>query len=253
MGATEASCRISCWSLTATPSSERLCGGCAWFPPASSAGRPLRTRRCIYDIVFNERIQVVPLGQVEITLQDILDRLSDREFGITGRKPVYPAGIILVHSQILELSRKRIPVLILLPFTGGLCRRGWGGYFIFFLFYTVYFREFVRFFAKFLFSGEQCAYASHGLPDFLPILRKGGRRSAFMCRGACCSQVACGMVADSGDGSVSSRRMLSGMPGLRWMAFADAYIQFLYLLTGQNLFVLPQFFVEKGPVRRSSR
>lgn len=38
------------------------------------------------DIVFNERIQVVPLGQVEITLQDILDCLSDREFGITGRK-----------------------------------------------------------------------------------------------------------------------------------------------------------------------
>nr|WP_229035868.1 hypothetical protein [Phocaeicola vulgatus] len=35
---------------------------------------------------------------------------------------------------------------------------------------------------------------------------------------SCCSQVACGMVADSGDGSVSSRRMLSGMPGLRWMA-----------------------------------
>ena len=27
---------------------------------------------------------------------------------------------------------------------------------------------------------------------------------------------------------------------------ADAYIQFLYLLTGQNLFVLPQFFVEKA-------
>lgn len=99
MGATEASCRISCWSLTATPKLERLAAVAHGFllPPLPVG---LSVLGVVFgDIVFNERIQVVPLGQVEITLQDILDRLSDREFGITGRKPVYPAGIILVHSR----------------------------------------------------------------------------------------------------------------------------------------------------------
>ena len=43
------------------------------------------------------------------------------------------------------------------------------------------------------------------------------------------------MVADSGDGSVSSRRMLSGMPGLRWMALQmPTYSSCLSAIKGVN-------------------
>ena len=67
-----------------------------------------------------------------------------------------------------------------------------------------------------------------------------------MCRVSCCSQVACSGGGLPGDGSVSSRRDAFRNAGLAVDGLADAYIQFLYLLTGQNLFVLPQFFVEKA-------
>ena len=54
-------------------------------------------------IVLNQGIQVIFLGQLEIALLHVTDRLFDREIRITAFQEPYPLDDIGIHTQVLEL------------------------------------------------------------------------------------------------------------------------------------------------------
>lgn len=54
-------------------------------------------------IVLNQGIQVIFLGQLEIALLHVTDRLFDREIRITAFQEPYPLDDVGIHTQVLEL------------------------------------------------------------------------------------------------------------------------------------------------------